>query len=132
MRAAVHPVVAHALDDLAWSHAAQLEPAELARVLGVYAARVMAPVGSTAVTGLELMAALNPPTRASEPDATGRRHSEHRPGSLGAQPMDPAPCEATDGHPVLADLPRFHVRGPEEKLFEEAYDWARDLTDTEA
>ncbi|MFG3187073.1 telomere-associated protein Tap [Streptomyces nigra] len=120
-----------ALDGRAWGHAAQLEPAELARVLGVYAQRVMTPVGSPAVTGLQLMTALNPPTRASEPDADGRRHSEHRPGSLGTQPVDPAPCEAPDGHPVLADLPRFHVRGPEEKLFEEAYDWARDLTDAE-
>ncbi|MGC5040091.1 telomere-associated protein Tap [Streptomyces sp. DT190] len=121
----------HALDDRAWGHAARLESAELARVLGVYAARVMTPVGSTAVTGLHLMTALNPPTRASEPDAEGRRHREHRPGSLGTEPMDPAPCEATDGHPVLAHLPRFHVRGPDERLFEEAYDWARDLTDAE-
>ncbi|GGT02830.1 telomere-associated protein Tap [Streptomyces cinerochromogenes] len=121
----------HALDGRAWGHAAQLEPAELARVLGVYAQRVMTPVGSPAVTGLQLMTALNPPTRASEPDADGRRHREHRPGSLGTEAMDPAPCEAPDGHPVLADLPRFHVRGPEEKLFEEAYDWARDLTDAE-
>ncbi|MFI9810215.1 telomere-associated protein Tap [Streptomyces sp. NPDC052301] len=120
-----------ALDDRAWGHATQLEPAELAQVLGVYAQRVLTPVGSTAVTGLQLMTALNPPTRAGQPDADGRRHSEHRPGSLGTEPMDPAPCEATDGHPVLADLPRFHVRGPDEKLFEEAYDWARDLTDTE-
>ncbi|WP_328436221.1 helix-turn-helix domain-containing protein [Streptomyces sp. NBC_00444] len=121
----------HALDDRAWGHAAQLQPAELARVLGVYATRVMTPVGSTAVTGLELMTALNPPTRASEPDADGHRHAEQRPGSLGTQPVDPAPCEATDGHPVLAHLPRFHVRGPGERLFEEAYDWARDLTDAE-
>ncbi|MEU6587711.1 helix-turn-helix domain-containing protein [Streptomyces sp. NPDC046881] len=121
----------HALDDRAWGHAAQLEPAALARVLGVYAQRVVTPVGSTAVTGLHLMTALNPPTRAGEPDADGRRHREHRPGSLGTEPMDPAPCEATDGHPVLAHLPRFHVRGPGEKLFEEAYDWARDLTDAE-
>ncbi|MEU6547910.1 helix-turn-helix transcriptional regulator [Streptomyces sp. NPDC046859] len=120
-----------ALDGRAWGHAARLEPVELARVLGVYAQRVMTPVGSPAVTGLQLMTALNPPTRASEPDADGRRHSEHRPGSLGTQPVDPAPCEAPDGHPVLAGLPRFHVRGPEEGLFEEAYDWARDLTDAE-
>ncbi|MEU7428782.1 helix-turn-helix transcriptional regulator [Streptomyces sp. NPDC040750] len=121
----------HALDGRAWGHAAQLEPAELARVLGVYAQRVMTPVGSPAVTGLQLMTALNPPTCASEPDETGKRHREHRPGSLGTEAMDPAPCEAPDGHPVLAHLPRFHVRGPDEKLFEEAYDWARDLTDTE-
>ncbi|MEU7305784.1 transcriptional regulator [Streptomyces sp. NPDC007206] len=120
-----------ALDSRAWGHAAQLQPAELARVLGVYAARVVTPVGSTAVTGLHLMTALNPPTRASEPDADGRRHREHRPGSLGTEPMDPAPCEASDGHPVLAHLPRFRVRGADEKLFEEAYDWARDLTDAE-
>ncbi|MFG2684134.1 telomere-associated protein Tap [Streptomyces sp. NPDC048392] len=120
-----------ALDDRSWGHAAQLPPPELARVLGVYAARVMTPVGSTAVTGLQLMTALNPPTRASEPDADGRRHREHRPGSLSTEPVDPAPCEAIDGHPVLARLPRFHVRGPGERLFEEAYDWARDMTDTE-
>ncbi|MFE2282477.1 telomere-associated protein Tap [Streptomyces sp. NPDC059454] len=114
-----------------WGHAAQLPPAELARVLGVYASRVMTPCGSTAVTGLELMTALHPPTRASEPDADGKRHSEHNPGSLGRDPVDPAPCEAPDGHPLLKDLPRFHVRGSAEKLFEEAYDWARPMTDAE-
>ncbi|MFJ3714485.1 telomere-associated protein Tap [Streptomyces sp. NPDC090057] len=120
-----------ALDPRSWRHAAELEPAELARVLGTYARRVMTPRGSTAVTGLELMTALNPPTRASEPDADGRRHKEHRPGSLGEHPVDCAPCEAPDGHPLLAGLPRFHQRGPDEMLFEEAYDWARELTDDE-
>ncbi|WP_141209019.1 telomere-associated protein Tap [Streptomyces griseorubiginosus] len=121
----------NALDTRHWGEAAQLPPAELARVLGVYATRVMTPRGSTAVTGLELMTALHPPTRASEPDAEGKRHSEHNPGSLGKDPVDCAPCEAPDGHPLLKDLPRFHVRGPGEKLFEEAYDWARPMTDAE-
>ncbi|MEU1294768.1 helix-turn-helix transcriptional regulator [Streptomyces sp. NPDC005840] len=121
----------HALDARHWGAAAQLPPGGLARVLGVYASRVMTPRGSTAVTGLELMTALHPPTRASAPGADGRRHSEHNPGSLGKDPVDPAPCEAPDGHPVLRDLPRFHVRGPAEKLFEEAYDWARPMTDAE-
>ncbi|WP_431987379.1 telomere-associated protein Tap [Streptomyces griseoflavus] len=121
----------NALDARHWGHAAQLPPAELARVLGLYASRVTTPRGSTAVTGLELMTALHPPTRASRPDAEGRRHSERNPGSLGKDPVDPAPCEAPDGHPLLADLPRFHVRGPDEKLFEEAYDWARPMTDGE-
>ncbi|MFE2386948.1 telomere-associated protein Tap [Streptomyces misionensis] len=121
----------HALDSRHWGDVAQLPPAELARVLGVYASRVMTPRGSTAVTGLELMTALHPPTRASEPDADGRRHSEHNPGSLGKDPVDCAPCEAPDGHPLLKDLPRFHIRGPQEKLFEEAYDWARPMTDAE-
>ncbi|WP_331720237.1 helix-turn-helix domain-containing protein (plasmid) [Streptomyces sp. NBC_00289] len=121
----------NALDTRHWGEAGQLPPAELARVLGVYASRVMTPRGSTAVTGLELMTALHPPTRASEPDADGKRHSEHNPGSLGKEPVDCAPCEAPDGHPLLKDLPRFHVRGPAEKLFEEAYDWARPMTDAE-
>ncbi|MFF9483150.1 telomere-associated protein Tap [Streptomyces sp. NPDC014733] len=120
-----------ALDTRHWGEAGQLASAELARVLGVYASRVMTPRGSTAVTGLELMTALHPATRASGLDTDGKRHSEHNPGSLGKDPVDPAPCEAPDGHPVLKDLPRFHVRGPAEKLFEEAYDWARPLTDDE-
>ncbi|MEV4975002.1 telomere-associated protein Tap [Streptomyces scopuliridis] len=120
-----------ALDTRHWADAGQLPPADLARLLGTYAARVMTPRGSTAVTGLELMTALHPPTRASEPDATGKRHSEHNPGSLGKDPADCAPCEAPDGHPLLVDLPRFHHRTPAEVLVEEAYDWARPLTDAE-
>ncbi|MFB6981607.1 telomere-associated protein Tap [Streptomyces scopuliridis] len=120
-----------ALDTRHWADAGQLPPADLARLLGTYAARVMTPRGSTAVTGLELMTALHPPTRASEPDATGKRHSEHNPGSLGKDPVDCAPCEAPDGHPLLVDLPRFHHRTPAEVLVEEAYDWARPLTDAE-
>jgi transcriptional regulator with XRE-family HTH domain len=120
-----------ALNTRHWANAGQLPPADLARLLGTYAARVMTPRGSTAVTGLELMTALHPPTRASEPDATGKRHSEHNPGSLGKDPVDCAPCEAPDGHPLLADLPRFHHRTPAEVLVEEAYDWARPLTDAE-
>ncbi|MDG9721014.1 helix-turn-helix transcriptional regulator [Streptomyces sp. DH24] len=120
-----------ALDPRHWGGTARLHPADLARLLGTYATRVMTPRGSTAVTGLELMTALHPPTRAGEPDATGRRHSEHNPGSLGTQPVDCAPCEAPDGHPLLADLPRFHQRTPAEVLVEEAYDWARPLTDDE-
>ncbi|WP_327311932.1 telomere-associated protein Tap [Streptomyces sp. NBC_01235] len=120
-----------ALDTRHWADTGQLPPADLARLLGTYAARVMTPRGSTAVTGLELMTALHPPTRASEPDATGKRHSEHNPGSLGKDPVDCAPCEAPDGHPLVADLPRFHHRTPAEVLVEEAYDWARPLTDAE-
>ncbi|MFD5161618.1 telomere-associated protein Tap [Streptomyces hawaiiensis] len=120
-----------ALDTRHWADAGQLPPADLARLLGTYATRVMTPRGSTAVTGLELMTALHPPTRASEPDADGRRHSEPNPGSLGKEPVDCAPCEAPDGHPLLADLPRFHHRTPAEVLVEEAYDWARPLTDAE-
>ncbi|MGZ2362277.1 helix-turn-helix domain-containing protein [Streptomyces sp. 372A] len=126
----------NALDPRFWGTAGQLPPAELARVLGVYATRVMTPRGSTAVTGLELMTALHPPTYAVRDEETGalRQADEKAPGSLGKDPIDPMnfpPCEVPDGHPVLKDLPRFHVRGPAEKLFEEAYDWARPMTDAE-
>ncbi|WP_432008035.1 telomere-associated protein Tap [Streptomyces parvus] len=126
----------NALDTRHWGDAAQLPPAELARVLGVYASRVMTPRGSTAVTGLELMTALHPPTYAVRDEETGalRQADEKTPGSLGKDAIDPLnfpPCEVPDGHPVLKDLPRFHVRGPAEKLFEEAYDWARPMTDAE-
>ncbi|GHB28274.1 MULTISPECIES: telomere-associated protein Tap [Streptomyces] len=120
-----------ALDTRTWGSAGNLPAADLARMLGTFASRVMTPRGSTAVTGLELMTALHPPTRASAPDADGKRHSEHNPGSLGHEPVDCAPCEAPDGHPLLKDLPRFHQRGPAEMLIEEAYDWARPLTDDE-
>lgn len=123
----------HALDSRHWGYAAHLPPAELARVLGVYASRVMTPRGSTAVTGLELMTALHPPTHAVRDEETGalRQADEKTPGSLGREPVDPAPCEAPDGHPLLADLPRFHIRGPAEKLNEESFDWARPMTDAE-
>ncbi|MEU9157930.1 helix-turn-helix transcriptional regulator [Streptomyces sp. NPDC048417] len=121
----------NALDTRHWGDAGQLPPAELAQLLGTYASRVMTPRGSAAVTGLELMTAFHPPTRASEPDANGKRHSEHNPGSLGKDPVNPAPCEVPDGHPLLKDLPRFHRRTPAEKLFEEILDWARPLTDDE-
>ncbi|MDG9684385.1 helix-turn-helix domain-containing protein [Streptomyces sp. DH18] len=125
----------NALDPRFWDHAAQLPPAELARVLGTYAMRVMTPRGSTAVTSLELMTALHPPTHAVRDEETGalRQADTKTPGSLGSDPVDCAPPEAPDGHPVLnaLDLPRFHVRGPSEKLFEEAYDWARPMTDAE-
>ncbi|MFE0514898.1 telomere-associated protein Tap [Streptomyces sp. NPDC058964] len=119
----------HALDARHWGDAAGLPPAELARVLGAYATRVLTPRGSTAVTGLELMTALHPPTRAVK-EADGQWVSAPNPGALTAV-VDCAPCEAPDGHPLLAHLPRFHQRTPSEVLREEAYDWARPLTDEE-
>ncbi|MFD9572694.1 telomere-associated protein Tap [Streptomyces sp. NPDC059982] len=123
----------NALDTRHWGAAGQLAPAELARLLGVYASRVMTPRGSTAVTGLELMTALYPPTYAVRDEETGalRQADDKTPGSLGKDPVDCAPCEAPDGHPLLKNLGRFHVRGPGERLFEEAYDWARPMTDDE-
>ncbi|MGN9796380.1 telomere-associated protein Tap [Streptomyces sp. OZ13] len=108
-----------ALDTRAWPGVADLEPADVARVLGVYAQRVITPRGSTAVSGLELMTALRPPTRAVKNEATGEWVSGHNPGSLGTEPVDPAPPEATLEHPVA----RGWTGG---FLDEEAYQWVRD------
>ncbi|KUO07305.1 telomere-associated protein Tap [Streptomyces sp. DSM 15324] len=120
-----------ALDTRSWGTADQLPPAELARLLGTYASRVLTPCGSTAVTGLELMTALRPPTRAVKDPATGKWVSGPMPGSL-SEPVECAPPEAPDGHPAVAALyPRFHQRTPDQVLDEEAYQWARPLTDEE-
>ncbi|GAB2821508.1 helix-turn-helix transcriptional regulator [Streptomyces chlorus] len=118
-----------ALDERSWPGVADMEPADIARVLGVYATRVITPRGSTAVSGLELMTALRPPTRAVQDPETGNWVPGHNPGSLGTEPMDPAPPEATPEHPVVVNS--CWTGG---FLDEEAYQWVRDvdlLTDAE-
>jgi DNA-binding transcriptional regulator YiaG len=118
-----------ALDERSWPGVAQMEPADVARVLSIYATRVITPRGSTAVSGLELMTALRPPTRAVQDRATGQWVSGHNPGSLGTEPMDPAPPEATVEHPVVVGT---GWKGG--FLDEEAYQWVRPvdlLTDEE-
>ncbi|MFH8290323.1 telomere-associated protein Tap [Streptomyces sp. NPDC018059] len=108
-----------------------MSAADLARFLGTYATRVMTPRGTTAVTGLELMVALHPPTRAVRDDRTGEWHSAPAPGALTAV-YEPVECEVPDGHPVLKGrFPRHHQRTPAEMLMEESYDWCRPLTDAE-
>ncbi|MDT9686275.1 helix-turn-helix domain-containing protein [Streptomyces sp. TRM76323] len=109
-----------ALDSRSWPGVADMEPADIARVLGVYARRVITPRGSTAVSGLELMTALRPPTRAVQDRATGQWISGHNPGSLGTEPVDPAPPEATPEHPVAQGWTGGF-------LDEEAYQWVRDV-----
>lgn len=109
-----------ALDERSWPGVADMEPADIARVLGVYAQRVITPRGSTAVSGLELMTALRPATKAVRDPATGNWVSGHNAGSLGSQPMDPAPPEATQEHPVVVNS---GWKGG--FLNEEAYQWVR-------
>ncbi|UQA97135.1 telomere-associated protein Tap [Streptomyces halobius] len=110
-----------ALDARSWPAVAGMAPADIARVLGIYAQRVITPRGSTAVSGLELMTALRPPTRAVQDHATGQWISGHNPGSLGTEPVDPAPPEATSEHPVVV-----HGGWTGGFLDEEAYQWVRD------
>ncbi|MFI8909129.1 telomere-associated protein Tap [Streptomyces albidoflavus] len=111
-----------ALDERSWPGVAEMEPADIARVLGVYAQRVITPRGSTAVSGLELMTALRPPTKAVQDPETGNWVSGHNPGSLGTEPMDPAPPEATPEHPVVVNS--GWTGG---FLNEEAYQWVRSV-----
>ncbi|GAA2247351.1 helix-turn-helix transcriptional regulator [Streptomyces amakusaensis] len=118
-----------ALDERSWPGVAEMEPADIARVLGVYAQRVITPRGSTAVSGLELMTAMRPPTKPERDEGTGNWVSAYNPGSLGTEPMDPAPPEATPEHPVVVNA--GWTGG---FLNEEAYQWVRSvelLTDEE-
>ncbi|MFG2840454.1 telomere-associated protein Tap [Streptomyces zaomyceticus] len=118
-----------ALDERSWPGVAEMEPADVARVLGLYAQRVLTPRGSTAVSGLELMTAMRPPTKPERDTGTGNWVSSHNPGSLGTEPMDPAPPEATPEHPVVVNS--GWTGG---FLNEEAYQWVRPvdlLTDEE-
>ncbi|WP_236246829.1 helix-turn-helix transcriptional regulator [Streptomyces sp. CC210A] len=111
-----------ALDERSWPGVAEMAPADIARVLGVYAQRVITPRGSTAVSGLELMTALRPPTKPERDEQTGNWVSSYNPGSLGTEPMDPAPPEATVEHPVVVSS--GWTGG---FLNEEAYQWVRSV-----
>ncbi|MFH9299391.1 telomere-associated protein Tap [Streptomyces sp. NPDC017520] len=118
-----------ALDERSWPGVADMEPPAIAQVLGIYAQRVSTPRGSTAVSGLELMTALRPPTRPVRDEETGNWVSGHNPGSLGTQPMDPAPPEGQIEHPAV-----FNIGWKGGFLKEEAFQWVRSvdtLTDEE-
>ncbi|MET9810862.1 telomere-associated protein Tap [Streptomyces halstedii] len=109
-----------------------MHPAELVQYLGLYAARVITPRGSTATTGLELMTALRPPTRAQKDETTGEFKQAFNDDALTAK-YAVVPCEVPDEHPILKDagFARHHIRTPAEMLMEEPYDWCRPLTDEE-
>ncbi|MFF6771967.1 telomere-associated protein Tap [Streptomyces sp. NPDC012637] len=108
-----------------------MHPADLARYLGTYAQRVMTPRGTTSVTGLELMVALRPPTRAEKDEVTGEFRQAFNADAL-THLYDVVECEVPDEHPVLKDrFARHHLRTPAEMLMEEPYDWCRPLTDEE-
>ncbi|MFK4106165.1 telomere-associated protein Tap [Streptomyces sp. NPDC019531] len=111
-----------ALDSRAWPGVSEMEPADVARVLGVYAQRVITPRGSTAVSGLELMTALRPPTKPVRDEETGNWVSGPNPGSLGTEPMDPAPPEGQPEHPAI-----YHSGWKGGFLHEEAYQWVRSV-----
>ncbi|WP_369141822.1 helix-turn-helix domain-containing protein [Streptomyces sp. R44] len=113
-----------ALDSRSWPGVteAEMHPADIARVLGIYAQRVITPRGSTAVSGLELMTALRPPTRPVREEETGNWTRGHHAGSLGTEPLPPAPPEARPEHPVVVSS--GWTGG---FVNEEAYQWVRDI-----
>ncbi|MER7780362.1 helix-turn-helix domain-containing protein [Streptomyces sp. NPDC096191] len=118
-------------DDKADPRLPTMHPADLARYLGTYAERVMTPRGTAAVTGLELMTALRPPTRAEKDPATGEFTRAFNDDALTAV-YDVVDCEVPDEHPALkGKFARHHLRTPAEMLMEEPYDWCRPLTDEE-
>ncbi|MFJ4585581.1 telomere-associated protein Tap [Streptomyces echinatus] len=119
----------NAFDERSWPGAPGMDPAGMARTLGVYAQRVITPRGSPALAGLELMTALRPPIRPVRDEGTGNWVSAPHPGSLGTEPMDPPPPEAGPEHPVV--VASGWTAG---FLEEEPLRWVRDtdlLTDEE-
>ena len=125
-----------ALDAREWDHKENpqipsMHPADLARYLGTYAQLVITPRGTASTTGLELMTALRPPTRAEKNEDTGEFERAFNPDALTAV-YDVVECEVPDEHPILkGKFARHHLRTPAEMLMEEPYDWCRPLTDDE-
>ncbi|WP_414719764.1 telomere-associated protein Tap [Streptomyces sp.] len=123
-----------ALDTRSWGDTGQMPAPEVARVLGTYATRVLTPRGSTAVSSLELMTSLRPPTRAVKDEETGAWVPGAMPGSL-PRALPPAPPEAPPEHPVAMAALKGREQGEDDVFHEEAYEWARDvelITDLEA
>ncbi|SDT83458.1 Helix-turn-helix [Streptomyces sp. TLI_053] len=113
-----------ALTSGGWNIPDSLAPQDLARLLGTYAKRVLTPRGSTSVSGLELVTALRPPTRAVRTEAGWT--SGPVDGSRPKEAFDAAPPEVPDMHPLAQG------REPGGELVTEAWDWHRNLTDQEA
>ncbi|MFJ4192129.1 telomere-associated protein Tap [Kitasatospora sp. NPDC089509] len=107
-----------------WQIPDSLAASDLARLLGTYATRVLTPRGSTAVSGLELVTALRPPTRAVRTEAGWTSGPVE--GSRPKEAFDPAVPEVLDVHPLAQGR---EIGGA---LVTEAWDWHRELTDVEA
>ncbi|GGR00704.1 telomere-associated protein Tap [Kitasatospora griseola] len=113
-----------ALGSGGWTIPAGLDAPGLARLLGTYATRVLTPRGSTAVSGLDLVTALRPPTKAVRTEAGWTSGPVE--GSRPRDAFDPAPPEVPEMHPLAQG------REPGGALVTEAWDWCRFLTDREA
>ncbi|MGO4459356.1 DUF927 domain-containing protein [Streptomyces sp. M-16] len=114
-----------------WSLPQDMAAPEIARTLGTYAQRVIAPRGTMATSGLELMLQLRPATRPVRVETTDEETGEVTEtyvsgpveGSL-TQPRQPAPCEARAEHPVVHAL-YGNARPDDQIMREEAWSWHR-------
>ncbi|WP_107084421.1 transcriptional regulator, partial [Streptomyces sp. NRRL S-495] len=108
-----------------WAVDPDTAPADVARILGTYAQRVIAPRGSMGTNGIELLLQLRPPTRAVWDEAQQRYVSGPVPGSF-TRAVQPAPPDAPEEHPLA------HGRNEDtDAMHEEAWNWHRPLTPEE-
>ncbi|THA47452.1 hypothetical protein [Streptomyces sp. A1136] len=114
-----------------WSLPDDMPAPEIARTLGLYAQRVIAPRGTVATSGLELMLQLRPATRPVRveniDEATGEVTETYVSGPVEGsltQPRQPAPCETRAEHPVVHAL-YGNDRPDDQVMREEAWSWHR-------
>ncbi|MFD7645722.1 telomere-associated protein Tap [Kitasatospora sp. NPDC059795] len=114
-----------------WAIETGTAPADVARILGTYANRVIAPRGSMGTNGIELLMQLRPQTRpVKDLDENEEWTGKWVPGPVHGsftRAVQPAPPEAPEEHPL--------AQGRDEEkdaMREEAWNWHRDLTAQEA
>ncbi|MEU6236685.1 hypothetical protein [Kitasatospora sp. NPDC047058] len=109
-----------------WAIDPDATAADVARTLGTYATRVIAPRGSMGTNSIELLLQLRPATRAVWSEDEQRYVSGPVPGSF-TRAVQPAPPEAPMEHPL--------AQGRDEEtdaMREEAWNWHRSVADDEA
>ncbi|MET9378823.1 helix-turn-helix transcriptional regulator [Streptomyces sp. NPDC002992] len=112
-----------ALHNDTWRLPAHLSPPQIAQLLGAYTYLLRTPIGPPGECGHRLMSDLRPPEHRHAHTNVLLCH-----GAAGAltQSVDPAPCEAPDGHRLARG------RTAEDRMTVEDIDWWRPPIDSEA
>lgn len=100
-----------------WKGIEEFTPEQLADFLGLYAERIITPRGTLGVSGIALITALRPTSQAVK-DTDGTWKSSPLEMAL-HKPVDPAPPEAPEEHPVAQN------RAPGDEIHEEPLYWIR-------